>query len=116
MRYLLILLIFFSGCTTPHMTSHYIIEKSTLQFEQSNNIDIDTVGAILKHLSNTRRKTYITYKQVQDDSKYRLDLLKINPISSNYPVMATDMEIDYVSRFFDQLFKHLEKSGVNINK
>jgi len=106
-----------TGCIMTHNSGlHNIINENIIIYQISERVEFTNIAAILKsyaHLINA--KDYTDLLELTNDTTQFINGLKGNPISNNYPVVASKTEIRMVNRFLNDLTQYIDDKDIKPN-
>lgn len=111
---IIVLSITLSGCIiTKQHDLHNIITENVIYYEQNEPLEFENVAAILKSYSNlVNSKRYKSSYELKKDKELFISNLKIEKISKNYPIKASNKEIIVVDEFLSDVIKYIEKQKI----
>ena len=111
---ILILSCTLTGCIMTHDSDlHVIINENVSIYQNNEKVKFTNVAAIFKSYANLiNSKDYTSLRELKKDSAQFIGGLKGNKISSNYPVVANEDEINIADRLISGLIKYLSSKEI----
>ena len=101
-----------TGCIiTQYHSLHDIINENAENYKKHRQVEFNNIAAILKSYSNLINSN--GHKNLKKDTKQFTKNLKKKNISENYPVRASEKEIEIVEKFLEDVIKYANKNGIN---